>query len=350
MIGGHMAIFGRLLPRPVVLSPALASHPEAATIRSALTAAREAASAGDTVALLASAPISDKMIRARLAAAEGLRALALGRGKPRDLGTAVVIARDLARPVVQNPHRLLAAGVQAAAERVPLGPPRRNDSGDFSGRPSPLTSGFIYNGIRRILGGPEQRALAWEEFAVLLNRYGWRMSDDAYAVAWQIRQKAGLAPPARGEEVLFESSHFKVVVPKNLLVDRKDGGHLIIYPLVQREDIMHFTPEETREFIPFCRAVGCAFHEVMNESGIAMERINWMDMGNWKLLTGQKPRFHLHVVGRARNSRFQIHGEFMQIPPKGSKHYQMIQPLNPGEVARLREKIPVYFSKEIEPI
>lgn len=110
---------------------------------------------------------------------------------------------------------------------------------------------------------------------------------------------------------------------------------------------MSFTPGQTKEYIPFVMAVGRAFQEVMNESGIPVERINFMDLGNWNLLTPKKPHFHLHLFGRARGSRYQIHAEFNKIPPKGSKHFEMLAPLNAEEKAKLIERIPRYFAENM---
>jgi diadenosine tetraphosphate (Ap4A) HIT family hydrolase len=238
--------------------------------------------------------------------------------------------------------------VNSAVSKIEPGPARRPDSGDFVNPPSFTDVSVVKNFARRYIGHPEGRAHAWEELAIFLTRWGWRMSDLAYAQAHRVRADNDIMKEVeRGAVELFRANHFKVMYPRIPLIDRKDGGHLLIFPLVKKLDRMHFTPEEAAEFMPFCKAVGRAFQEVMNESGIEVVRLNWMDMGNWRLVPYDDPRFHLHIFGRAAGSRFQIHGEFNQIPPKGSKHYVMIEPINEFEEKKLKERIPVYFAEEM---
>jgi diadenosine tetraphosphate (Ap4A) HIT family hydrolase len=203
----------------------------------------------------------------------------------------------------------------------------------------------IKNLLRRHFGSPEQRAKAWEDFAIHLQRSGWLRSDKAYSRAYSIRLKHGLISNPKDEnEVIFQSNHFKLVLPRRPFIDRRDGGHVMIVPVMEVLDRMHFSEEQAGEYMPFCMAVGKAFQETMNESGIAVERLNWMDMGNWSLLGPKPPVFHVHIFGRAKGSRFQIHGEFNQIPPKGSKHYEMIDHISDVEIAKLKERVSKYFA------
>jgi len=241
----------------------------------------------------------------------------------------------------------LRRGIDSATQALPASPAKQHDSGDYINRPSFMDAGVVSNAIRRYLGAPSLRAVAWEELGIFLQRWGWRMSDLAYEQAYNIRADHDLmTPPEDVEHLIFESEHFRLMLPQKPLIDRRDGGHVVIHTQVKTVDRMHFTPEQVREYMPFCNAVGRAFMEVMNESGIPVERLNWMDMGNWSLLTPIPPRFHVHVFGRARGSRFQIHGEFNQIPPKGSKHYDMIKNINAEEIAKLKARMSKYFPKK----
>ncbi len=237
-----------------------------------------------------------------------------------------------------------------AAGKIPIGPPRNEDSGDFRELPSRFSAGALANFARRFLGTPAQRADAWLEFGTLLNRRGWRLSDLAYTQAYAILEANGLLPDrSRNRNVkLFESQHFRVKTAGGLLVDRRDGGHLIIEPLQTTFDVMSLSAEQMAEYLPIIMAAGRAMTEVMNESGIAVERINFMDMGNWALLKpDRKPRLHMHLFGRARGSRFQIHGEFSHLPPQGSQLYPLLQPLEQTEIAKLQERIPVYYAENL---
>jgi diadenosine tetraphosphate (Ap4A) HIT family hydrolase len=233
------------------------------------------------------------------------------------------------------------------AERVKASPPRDAVSGDFENPPSFVAASTVLNAVARYIGSPKRRAHAWEDLGTLLDRWGWRMSDHAYTQAHTILQAHNLTEePPHGERLIFESKHFRAMIPHKPLIDRIDGGHVVVYPMRKKLDRMQMTPEESAEYMPFCIALGRAFTEVMNESGIEVERINWMDMGNWRLVPYDDPRMHVHLFGRAKGSRFQIHGEFNHLAPKGSKHYDLIKTLNVQEEARLVERVPKYFEEE----
>lgn len=244
------------------------------------------------------------------------------------------------------PHALRAAA-DIISFHTPASPPRDALSGDLEAPPRFLAANTALNAIARYVGSPVPRAHAWEELGTFLDRWGWRMSDHAYSQAYGIlKAHHMLEEQVAGERLVFESRHFRALVPNKPLIDRRDGGHIMIYPMRKKLDRTSMTPEESAEYIPFCIALGRAFTEVMNESGIEVERINWMDMGNWRLVPYDDPRMHVHIFGRAKGSRFQIHGEYNHLAPKGSKHYDLIKPLNALEESRLVERVPKYFVEE----
>ncbi len=222
--------------------------------------------------------------------------------------------------------------------------PRDAASGDYTKQPKFLDMRYLANLVRRYFGSPEARVAAWEDFATYMDRMGWHSSNRAFTEAHRIRSENNLMPPERTTfDLLLETEHFHVSIPRGLLIDRNDGGHIAIFPRVDTDDRMSMEPGQALEYIAVSMAAGKAMMEVLNGSGIPVERLNFMDMGNWRLLTPRRPRFHEHIFGRALGSRFQIHGEFSKIPPKGSPFYKTIEPMNEAEIAKMREILPLYF-------
>jgi len=233
-------------------------------------------------------------------------------------------------------------------DQFPYQMERDPDSGDFRKEPSLLGLRLGHNLLRRYVGAPESRALAWDDLALYLDRWGWRISDRMYDESHRLQKTADTLPPWRDNPaVIMETPNMKVMIPGGLLIDRQDGGHLMIKPKTDFSDRSSLPPEQALEYLFMSRAAARAFVEVMNESGIQVERLNHMDMANWRLLTDKSPRFHEHIFGRARGSRFQVHGEFNRIPPKGSSHYLTLQPLSPTEIDKLRERMPRYLEEDL---
>lgn len=236
-----------------------------------------------------------------------------------------------------------------ALSRLPFSMERHPDSGDFTERPAFFDPRTVTNFVKRYFGNPLSRASAWEDLALYLDRWGWRMSDYAFNEAYKLHEMSGSLPEQKTKPTLiYETKNFWTYVSSGLLIDRADGGHLVIAPKVDTLDRMSFTPELAAEYIMLSMATGRAMQQVINEAGIPVERLNFMDMGNWRLLTPKTPRFHEHIFGRARGSRFQIHGEFNKIPPKGSKHYKCITPLSADDIYRLNKLISTYFREYFE--
>ena len=111
-------------------------------------------------------------------------------------------------------------------------------------------------------------------------------------------------------------------------VSREDGGHAVIYPDSPVVHRWEFDPEQATALMRFSMLAGQAMFRAMNERGVAVERINFQDNGNWAIDTPQGPRFHLHLYGRARGSIHQAHGEALYFPPKATRFWESLEPLN----------------------
>lgn len=80
--------------------------------------------------------------------------------------------------------------------------------------------------------------------------------------------------------ILYESQYYSVIVPNKPLIDRLDGGHVMIYPKTPVKDRTLLSPAQAIELMKLSMIVGEAMETGLNKRGIDVVRINYQDMGN----------------------------------------------------------------------
>lgn len=135
--------------------------------------------------------------------------------------------------------------------------------------------------------------------------------------------------------VIFETENFIVESHESPEVDRLDGGHIKITPVVPVEDRTCLSPRLAIEMMRLTMVCGMALKEAMAEIGVDIGRINYQDNGNWK------PELHVHLYGRARGARYQMFGN-----PITLGHKDEYQALSEEDIARLRMHIKRLLSEE----
>ena len=136
--------------------------------------------------------------------------------------------------------------------------------------------------------------------------------------------------------IVYESTHFQMVVPERPHVTRGDGGHLIINPKVAVEDRTKLTREQAIELVKLTMVTGEAMKTVLTRRGIPIGRINYQDNGNWR------HELHVHLYGRSRNATLQPWGTFLQLPPTReafNARMANLEPLNADDVRELKAEI-----------
>ncbi|MBI5398648.1 hypothetical protein HZB03_04255 [Candidatus Woesearchaeota archaeon] len=150
-------------------------------------------------------------------------------------------------------------------------------------------------------------------------------------------------PIRRGARLLYLSKHFGAFVVDEPLfrphIDRKDGGHLAILPRRHMVDRSEFTREEAEEFILLSMAVGGAMYKALPSRRIKLAIINYQQNGNWSVDRHGGPHLHLHLYGRARDSKHQKHGEALYFPPKGDRFYNVFKPFNKNDESALKRAL-----------
>jgi len=108
--------------------------------------------------------------------------------------------------------------------------------------------------------------------------------------------------------IFYETKNFIVEAPEKCHVSRTDGGHLIIRPKKDVKERWELSPKKAIELMRLSMMVGEAMITGLNKRGIPVERLNFQDNGNWRIGTKKHPHAHLHLYGRARNSKHQKRG------------------------------------------
>lgn len=139
--------------------------------------------------------------------------------------------------------------------------------------------------------------------------------------------------------LIYETDHFIVQSSVPPHVSRRDGGHMIIVPKVPVKHRWEFDPARAKALMRISMMAGEAMLQGLNERAIPVERLNFQDNGNWAIGTAKGPSFHLHLYGRASDSISQTHGEALRFPPKSTRFYDHLEPLNEDDEKTIKKHL-----------
>jgi hypothetical protein len=131
--------------------------------------------------------------------------------------------------------------------------------------------------------------------------------------------------------VIFECTGGTVNLPPQglVLVDRADGGNLIVNPSRDVWERSELTGNELRDWGFLVAAAGRAMIDALPQ--LAGGCVNYWEAGNWALNEGAEPlgpktapqhrRVHLHLLGRSRNAKSPyLWGEAPKFPRFADRH------------------------------
>lgn len=145
---------------------------------------------------------------------------------------------------------------------------------------------------------------------------------------------------------IYETKHFVVSSADKPLIDRIDGGHILISPKKPLLDRTKMTDEQALEFMKLTMLIGKAIEVGMTNRGIEIMRINYQDMGNWAFKRNASPHFHLHIFGRSKNSKNQPYIESVKLPDKSTGFYNGLAPLEERDILEIKEHIITLLKQE----
>src|SRR3954470_19038150 len=108
---------------------------------------------------------------------------------------------------------------------------------------------------------------------------------------------------------IYTSKNFSVDAAEEPLVDREDGGHIIISPKVKVRTRQDLEPALAIELMRLTIVTGEAMTKVLTRNGVPIGRINYQDNGNWSVHKPEGPHLHIHLYGRSITARTNPYGE-----------------------------------------
>jgi diadenosine tetraphosphate (Ap4A) HIT family hydrolase len=139
---------------------------------------------------------------------------------------------------------------------------------------------------------------------------------------------------------IYETTHFRAEAHPRPHVSRTDGGHIrIITKEAHLWDRSDLSPTMAVEIAWMITLVGEAMQKAMNERGIPVVKINYQEMWNWAFKKWERPIFHIHLYGRARDAKVQIFPEAVYLPDRSTGFYDNFEPLNQEDMSSIQKHI-----------
>lgn len=148
--------------------------------------------------------------------------------------------------------------------------------------------------------------------------------------------------------IIYESKNFIIVAAKKPHIDRKDGGHIVIFPKEKIRSRQDLTPSQSIELMRLTTISGQAMIESMNKNGVDIGIINYQENGNWSVYKTDDRTYHLHLYGRAKSAKIQKYGQFLNLPHKveNPEFYNGFTPLNEKDISDIKESIEKLYLQE----
>lgn len=132
---------------------------------------------------------------------------------------------------------------------------------------------------------------------------------------------------------LWRGSKFEIITISNPHIPPSEGNHIIIFPL-NPEPHSWSNPELTGEAFRLAAQVS----KIEESLGLA-PWFNLMANGNWGLLPGKTPSFHVHVYGRRKGKTWAQPFPFPVSPDSFEN-----EPMTDEEITCLREALKLKLS------
>jgi len=138
---------------------------------------------------------------------------------------------------------------------------------------------------------------------------------------------------------IYETENFHIQASKRPFVDRKEGGHIYLFPKVEVHDRTQLSPKLAVEYTKLSMVIGEALKSAMARRGVDIGLVNYQDMGNWGVHKPEGPTLHLQIFGRATTATIQKYGEAVQLPFRETGFYDGFEPLNEEDIKEIRTDI-----------
>lgn len=131
-----------------------------------------------------------------------------------------------------------------------------------------------------------------------------------------------------------------VIIPVKPSIDRKKGGHLILFPhrhVVRRSELK---PKEAIALMRTSMIIEQTMYEVIPSLGIDLVNINIQDNRNLSIDEPyEKKHLHIHFYGRVRDNKNYSHRDFLSLPSRNSNYYKNITTFGEKDRQLLKARI-----------
>jgi diadenosine tetraphosphate (Ap4A) HIT family hydrolase len=151
------------------------------------------------------------------------------------------------------------------------------------------------------------------------------------------------------KNIIYQTNNFIVYVPNKPHISREDGGHIVITSVNENyESRLDLSQKEAIELIRLTMLISDAMIIAMKDRNINIDRINYQENGNWAFLRNEKPKFHIHLYGRTKNSKSQKWGEALNFPNpiQNTDFYDDFESLNDDDVNEIKKQISILEQEE----
>lgn len=139
--------------------------------------------------------------------------------------------------------------------------------------------------------------------------------------------------------VVWQNDNFKVTTPSIPHICKQDGGHLIVSPQKNISSITQLSDDLLLQMYKIVAQCELALISVLAVEGIEIPFTNNQDNGNWAVFNNLPKSLHVHIYGRAKNSKKQVFGEALYCPNPNSRFYDSNQPLTPQNIEDIKNHI-----------
>ncbi len=116
------------------------------------------------------------------------------------------------------------------------------------------------------------------------------------------------------KRIVLRSKFFTLFFPKDPMVYREDGGHLIVVPNRHVIDLRFFSKDESLEYMAFLRTASEIMYDCVPTFSIPVGRVNYHDNGNLEADKKAGAHQHMHIYGRSRNAILQKWKSHLRFP------------------------------------
>lgn len=139
--------------------------------------------------------------------------------------------------------------------------------------------------------------------------------------------------------LIFETENFSIQSADRPFVDRKEGGHVRIWPKVKAIDRTQLSSKLAIEYMKLSMVVGEAMKAALGKRGISIGIVNYQDIGNWGVFKPEGPSLHMQIFGRATTAKIQKYGDAVNLPHRDTGFYDNFEPLDEKDIAEIRAEI-----------